>query len=165
MPAFLDPAEAEFWVGAGLLIFLAIAFWFGRGAIFGTLDAKAVKVRADLDEAARLRSQAEALLADIRVQRAEAETQAAAMLTAAKADAERLAAESQAKLEARMAQRERMAEAKIANAEAQAIAEVKATAAELAANAAERVLAVRLARGEPDSLLDRGIAGLAGRFN
>lgn len=165
MPAFLSPAEAEFWVGVGLLIFLAIAFWFGRGAIFGTLDVKAVKVRADLDEAARLRSQAEALLADIRVQRTESERQATEMLAAAQADAARLATESQAKLEELIAQRERMAERKIASAEAQAVSEVKAAAAELAAQAAERVLSDRLARGEPDPLLDRGIAGLAGRFN
>lgn len=165
MPAFLDPAEAEFWVGVGLIIFLAIAFWMGRGAIFGALDAKAVKVKADLDEAARLRAEAEALLATIRAQRAESEKQAAEMLANAQAEAQRLGEEAQVKLEERIKLRERLAERKIANAEAQAVAEVKAIAADLAANAAERVLAKRLADDGGDPALDRSIAQIAGRLN
>jgi F-type H+-transporting ATPase subunit b len=165
MPAFLNPVEAEFWVGAGLLIFLAIAFWKGKGAIFGALDAKAVKVKADLDEAARLRAEAEALLATIRAQRAEAEKQSAEMLANAEADARRLQEEAQTKLEERIKLRERLAERKIANAEAQAVAEVKAVAADLAAEAAERVLARRLAEEGGDPSLDRSIAQIAGRLN
>lgn len=164
MPAFLNPAEAEFWVGAGLLIFLAIAVWKGRGAILSTVDANAVKVRSDLDEAARLRAEAEALLATLQAERAQAERQAAEMLANARAEAERTGAEARARSEEQIARRQQLAERKIANAEAQAAAEVKAAAAELAARAAEQILAARLAQGRPDPLLDRGIDQLATRL-
>ena len=164
MPAFLNPAEAEFWVGVGLVIFLAIAIWKGRGAILGTIDAQAVKVRTDLDEAARLRAEAETLLKQLQAERAEAERQSAEMLVNARAEAERTAAEAKIRLDEQIARRQQLAERKIANAEAQAAAEVKAAAAEMAAQAAERILATRLAEGRPDPMLDRGIAQLATRL-
>lgn len=165
MPAFLNPIEAEFWVGVGLVIFLVIAFWKGGRAITGALDSKAVKIKGDLDEAARLRAEAEALLAQLKAERAEAERRAESMLAAAKADAEAMAADAAARLEEQITRRRQLAERRIANAEAQATAEVKAAAAALAVDMAQQVFAARLAAGEPDPLLDRGIAGLQGRLN
>jgi F-type H+-transporting ATPase subunit b len=165
MPAFLSPAEAEFWVFVGLVIFLIIAFVFGRKAAFGTLDANAVKIRGDLDEAARLRSEAEALLKQIQAERAESERQSAEMLANARAEAERASADAKAKLDEQIIRRQQLAERKIATAEAQAAAEVKATAVELAARAAEQILSQRLAAGRPDPLLERSIAQLATRLS
>lgn len=166
MPAFLNPAEAEFWVGVGLLIFLAIVIFVAKApkAVAGMLDAKRDKIQADLNEAARIRAEAEAMLAEIRAQREEAERQAAEMLAAAKADAKRLAAEAKAKLEEQVKRRADLAERKIANAEAQAAAEVKAAAAELAAQAAEQVLAGRVAGAKSDPLVDAAIGQLAERL-
>ena len=166
MPAFLNPAEAEFWVGVGLLIFLAIVIFVAKApaAVAGMLDAKRDKIQADLNEAARIRAEAEAMLADIRARREEAERQAAEMLAAAKADAKRLAAEAKAKLEEQVKRRADLAERKIATAEAQAAAEVKAAAAELAAQAAEQVLAARVAGAKSDPLVDAAIGQLAERL-
>jgi len=164
MPAYLNPAEAEFWVGVGLLIFLAIAFWKGRPAIVRFLDAKAVKIRADLDEAARLRAEAEALLAQLRAEHADAERRSAQMLADAEAEAARLEAEARARLEEQIARRAAAAEKRIALAEQQAAQDVKAAAAELAARIAEAVLARRVAEGQPDPLIDRGIAQVAARL-
>ena len=60
-------ASAEIWVGIGLLIFFGILIAAGVPKLVGSqLDAKAAKIQADLDEAARLRAEAEALLAQIR---------------------------------------------------------------------------------------------------
>lgn len=165
MPDFLDPGYAEFWVGAGLLIFLAIVAWKGRGAITGVLDAKAAQISRDLDEAARLRAQAEAMLATLRDERAEAERRGALMLEEARAEAARLRTEAQAKLEARIARRADQAERRIARAEAEAAREVKAAAADLAARTAERVLARRVAEGAPDPLIDRAVDEVAVRLH
>ena len=164
MPKFLSPAESEFWVLAGLLTFLFIVWWKARGIILGMLDARAGKVKADLDEAARLRSEAERLLTQLRAERADAERRSAEMLAAAEAEARRMEAEAKVRLEETITRRQQLAERKIANAEAQALAEVKAAAAEMAAQAAERVLAARVGDGE-DPLLDRGIAQLATKLN
>lgn len=170
MPAFFtgefwDLANPELWVGVGLVLFLAILFFAGAFRMMGgALDAKAAKIQSDLDEAARLRADAEALLADIRRQREESDAQATQMLADAKAEAKRLAAEAKAKLEEQIARRSELADRRIAVAEAQATADVKAAAAELAAKVAEQVLAGRLAGAKSDPLVDKAIAQIGERL-
>ena len=165
-PHLYDLSNAELWVAAGLLLFFVILAVVGvPKLVAGALDAKAAKIQSELDEAARLRAEAEALLAQIRQEKAEAETQAAEMLAAAEADAKRMEVEARARLEESLTRREAMAERKIAQAEAQATAEVKAAAVELAAAAAERILADRLAASSTDPLADQAIAQIGPRQN
>jgi len=171
MPAFFtsyfwDLSNAEFWVGAGLLgFFIILVLAKVPQAIAGRLDGAALKIQSELDEAARLRAEAEALLTQIRQEKAEAEIQAAEMLAAAEADARRMEVEARARLEESLTRREAMAERKIAQAEAQATAEVKAAAVELAAAAAERILADRLTASSTDPLADQAIAQIGPRLN
>jgi F-type H+-transporting ATPase subunit b len=163
MPEFLNPAEAEFWVGVGLLIFLGIVI-FGAKApkkIGAALDAQSQAIQANLDEAARIRAEAEQLLQTLKAERAEAERQAKEMLAQAQAEAKRLEADARARLEESLQRRQQVAERKIATAEAQAAAEVKAAAADLAAQAAEQVLTKRLAGAKSDPLVDAAIGQLA----
>ena len=156
----------ELWVAVGLIAFFAIVVVVGvPKLVAGQLDAKAAKIQAELDEAARLRAEAEALLAQIRKEKAEAEAQAADMLKAAEADARRLEEESKVKLEESLARRQALAERRIAQAEAQAAAEVKAAAADLAARAAETILTQRAATQKADPLLDAAIAQIGSRLN
>ena len=165
-PHLYDLSNAELWVAAGLLLFFVILAVVGvPKLVAGALDAKSAKIQSELDEAARLRAEAEALLAQIRQEKAEAETQAAEMLAAAEADAKRMEVEARARLEESLTRREAMAERKIAQAEAQATAEVKAAAVELAAAAAERILADRLAASSTDPLADQAIAQIGQRLN
>lgn len=163
---FFGLESAELWVGIGLALFLAICVFVGAFKLVGdALDAKAARIQAELDEAARLRTEAEALLAQIRTEKAEAEAQAAEMLKAAEADARLMEAEAKVKLEETLARRQALAERRIAQAEVQATAEVKAAAADLAAKAAEQILAARLAGQKSDPLLDAAIAQIGARLN
>ncbi|RZJ41287.1 MAG: F0F1 ATP synthase subunit B [Brevundimonas sp.] len=156
----------ELWVAIGLLIFVGILILAGvPKLIAGQLDLKANTIQAELDEAARLRAEAEALLAQIRAEKAEAEAQAAAMLKAAEDDARRLEAEAKVKLEEAMTRRQALAERRIEQAEAQAMADVKAAATDLAAKAAEQILTARVAGQKTDPLLDAAITQLGGRLN
>ncbi len=166
MPAFLNPANAEFWVGVGLLIFFGIVIFVAKApkAINAALDAKSAKIQADLDEAARIREEAQRLLTQLKAERAEAEAQAKDMLATAQEEARRYEAEAKAKLEESLARRQQLAERKIANAEAQAAAEVKAAAADLAAQAAEVVLTQRLPGVKTDPLVDRAISQLGSKL-
>ena len=166
MPAFLNPANAEFWVGVGLLIFFGIVIFVAKApkAINAALDAKSAKIQADLDEAARIREEAQRLLTQLKAERAEAEAQAKDMLAAAQEEARRYEADAKAKLEESLARRQQLAERKIANAEAQAAAEVKAAAADLAAQAAEVVLTQRLPGVKTDPLVDRAISQLGSKL-
>ncbi len=165
-PHLYDLSNPELWVAIGLIAFFVIVVLAGvPKLVAGVLDAKAAKIQSELDEAARLRAEAEALLAQIRQEKAEAEAQAAEMLKAAEADARVMEAEAKIKLEESLARRQALAERRIAQAEAQAAAEVKAAAADLAARAAEQILATRLAGQKTDPLLDAAIAQIGSRLN
>jgi F-type H+-transporting ATPase subunit b len=165
-PHLYDLANPELWVAVGLaLFFIIIVVAKVPALIAGALDEKAAKIKTDLDEAARLRAEAQAMLAELKTQRVEAEAQAKAMLKAAEEEAQRLAVEAEARLAESIARRETMAERRIAQAEANATAEVKAAAAEQAVAVAERILAARLASGAEDPLLDQAIGQIGGRLN
>lgn len=164
--AFWDLSNAEFWVAVGLVIFLGILVMAKvPGAMAKALDAQGAKIQSELDEAARLRAEAEAMLAQIRLEKAEAEAQAADMLAAAEADARRLEAEAKVRLEEGLVRRQALAERRIAQAEAQATIEVKAAAADLAAKAAQDILAARLAVATSDALVDAAIAQIGDKLN
>lgn len=159
-------ANPELWVAIGLVLFFAIVIVAKvPSLVAGALDAKAAKIQADLDEAARLRAEAQGMLDKLRAERAEAELQAKAMLEAAEEEARRLQVEAEERLAESVARREALAERRIAQAEAQATAEVKAAAADQAASAAERILAARLAAGGDDPLLDQAIGQIDARLN
>ncbi|HEY0103282.1 MAG TPA: F0F1 ATP synthase subunit B [Brevundimonas sp.] len=165
-PHLYSLSNPELWVAVGLLLFFGILIVVGvPKLVAGQLDAKAAKIQSELDEAARLRAEAEALLVQIRAEKAEAEAQAAEMLRAAEADARQMEADAKVKLEESLARREALAERRIAQAEAQAAAEVKAAAADLAARAAEQILTARLANQTTDPLLDAAIGQIGQRLN
>ena len=166
MPEFLNPSEAEFWVFIGLLIFLGVVILIAKAPqkIGAALDGQAAAIQANLDEAARIREEAQRLLDTLKAERAEAEVHAREMLAQAQAEAKLLEADAKAKLEESLARRQQVAERKIAMAEMQAAGEVKAAAAELAAQAAETMLAKRLAGAKSDPLVDAAIGQLASKL-
>lgn len=157
--------EAEAWVGVGLVLFLLILVAVKvPQKLAAALDSRAGAIKADLDEAARLRAEAEGLLASIAAQRADAERQSAQMLADAESEARRMENEARGKLEEQIARRAASAERRIALAEQQAAQDVKAAAADLAARTAEVVLRRRVAEGQSDPLVDRGIAQVAAKL-
>ena len=157
--------DAHFWVGVAFLIFLVVMVAVGvHKMAWNALAESGRKVQAQLDEAAHLRAEAQTLLENIKVQRAEAERQAAEMLAEAEDAALRLQAEAKVKLAEQIQRRGQMAERKIAQAEAQAEADVRAAAADLAAQMAEQVLVGRLAGAKSDPLIDKAIGQLAGKL-
>ena len=157
--------EPELWVAIGLIVLVAALIRAKvPGLALKALDARAIKIQAELDEAMRLREEAEALLAQIKVQRAESEQLAAEMLANAEEETKRIAADAQVKLEEQIKRRHLMAERKIANAEAQAAADVKAAAADLAAQIAEQALAARLTGLTSDPLIDRAVGQLGDKL-
>ena len=158
--------EAEFWVAVAFLIFVGILFYVGvHTMIISTLDKRRSRIQSELEEAARLKAEAVALLAEYRQKTANAEKEAAEIIDSAKADAERLAAEAHTKLEDFIARRTQMAEAKIAQAEAQAVAEVRSAAADVAVSAAEKVLAHTTKGSIAADLISRGIADVKNKLN
>jgi F-type H+-transporting ATPase subunit b len=163
MELFGDP---EFWVGIGTLVFLGILLWKRVPALVAhSLDARAAAIARELDEARRLCSEAEALLAEYQKKSAAAEEEAGSILAEAKAEAMRFAAESRTAIKAQIERRGRQAEEKIAQAEAQAVAEVRALAADVAIAAAEKLIAARLDDNRAADLVKRSLGEIPSKLN
>ncbi|MDB5493542.1 MAG: synthase subunit [Phenylobacterium sp.] len=157
--------DAHFWVGLAFIVFLAVLVVAGvHRFAWKALGDAGDKVRAQLAEAEGLRAEAQALLEQIKVQKAQSEKLAAELLANAKDEAERLRVEAQAKLAEQIERRGQLAERRIATAEAQAAAEVKAAAADLATEMAEDVLKTRIVGAKSDPLIDQAIGQLSSKL-
>jgi F-type H+-transporting ATPase subunit b len=157
--------DSHFWVGVAFVIFVLILVRVGVHKLaWNALGDSGLKIQGQLDEATRLREEAQGLLDQIKVERVQAEKDAQAMLANAQEEAKRLQVESKVKLEEQIKRRADLAERKIANAEVQAQAEVKAAAADLAAHVAEQVLVSRLAGAKSDPLIDLAIGQLGAKL-
>ena len=158
--------DAETWVAIGFLIFVGVLIYVGLPKmIVGALDDRASRVQGELDEARRLKEEAQKLLAEYQGKQQQAESEAASIIAGAKAEAERIAAESHAKMEDFVARRTKMAETKIAQAEAQALADVRAAAAEAAVAAAEKILTDAVKGKVAEDLIERGISDVKTKLN
>jgi F-type H+-transporting ATPase subunit b len=158
--------EAEFWVAVAFVIFLGVLGYYEvHKLLVGALDKRRDAIKAELDEARRLKEEAAKLLAEYQRKRHEAESEAEAIIAGAKAEAERIAIEAKAKMEDFVARRTKMAQTKIAQAEAQAVADVRAAAAEAAVAAAEKILADSAKGKVADDLVAQGIADLKRQLN
>jgi F-type H+-transporting ATPase subunit b len=158
--------EAEAWVAIAFVIFLGLLIYLGaHRRVIDAIDQRRARIKAELDEAVRLRQEAQAVLAEFERKKGEAESEAMSIIAGAKEEAERLAAEAKARMEDFIARRTKMAEAKIAQAEAQALADVRSAAADTAVAAAEKILSAA-ARGKvAEDLLAQGIEDVKKRFN
>ena len=136
-----SPADPVFWVMIAFAAFIALLIYYRvPGIIAKALDARAAAIRTDLDEARRLRDEAQALLADYKKKSREAEEETKTILEEAEREGEALAAETRKNLEESVERRTKMAEAKIERAEAQAVSDVRTAAVESAIAAAEKSL-------------------------
>jgi len=152
--------EPRNWVAVAFILFFVL---FGRklwSALAAMLDDRAAKVRAELEEAARLRREAEAMLREAEQRRAAALTEAKALIEGAQTEAARVAAAAAAEAEAAAKRREQMAIDRIAAAEKAAVDEVRLTAAEVATVAARQVIAEGLSADADARLVDHAIAQL-----
>jgi F-type H+-transporting ATPase subunit b len=152
--------DPEFWIAVAFLIFVALVSRPIIKAVNKILDERSAKIRQDLEEARRLRSEAEALLAEYKKKQQDAAREAGDILQHAREEAELFRKEAATNLTAALARRERMALDKITQAEAQAVAEVRSQAVDLAVAAAQRILEQQMAGPKAASLIDQSIAEL-----
>jgi F-type H+-transporting ATPase subunit b len=158
--------DAEFWVAVAFFLFLGVLAYFEvHRLIVKHLDERRDRIKAELDDARRLKEEAQALLAQYQRKYHEAEQEAQAIVASAKVEAERIGAEAKTKMEDFVARRTKMAENKIAQAEAQALADVRSAAAEAAVAAAETILARTVKGKVADELIAKGIDDVKRKLN
>lgn len=152
---------APAFVALSMVVVLAI-IWFAGGfkAMTKGLDNKIATIRKQLDEAAALRAEAEAIKAEYQAKAAQAHKDAEAIVAHAQVEAAQLVEQAKVDADALVGRRAKMAEEKIAAAERSAIAEVRAKAAAAAASAAATIIAQRHDAGADKALIDRTISNL-----
>jgi F-type H+-transporting ATPase subunit b len=159
-------AEPEFWVAVAFVILMGVFAYLGvHRTVLTTLDHRRDRIKAELDDARRLKDEAAKLLEEYKARRASAEREAGEIVAGARAEAQRVASEAKAKLEDFVARRTKTAEGKIALAEAQALADVRAAAADAAIAAASTILSKSVKGGVADDLLNKGIQDVREKLN
>jgi len=161
MHLFADP---EFWVLLAVVVFAIVVWKPARRAVVGTLDERAMRIRGELEEARKLRDEAEQLLADYRQKEREAAADAQAIIAHARDEAERIAAQSARDLQQSLERRQRLAEERIAQAEAKALDEIRTAAVDVAIAAAREVIVSELDERRGAAMLDAAIAALPQRL-
>lgn len=152
--------DPMFFYGIAFVVFLALVYRFGRVGIVAWIDGEILKVRAQLDEAQKLRADAEATLAEYKENQAKAMAEAEELVRNAKDEAARLKTQAEIDLKASLARHEQQAAERIRLAEAAAIAEVRQRAVDLAMDIARQSLGSKLQGETGAKLIDQAIADL-----
>ena len=158
--------EPETWVAIAFVIMMALLAYLGiHRTVLKALDHRGERIKAELDDARRLKEEAAKLLGEYKTRRASAEREAEEIIANARAEAERIAAEAKAKMEDFVVRRTKTAESKIALAEAQALADVRSAAADAAVAAASTILSQSVKGPVAEDLLTKGIAEVRAKLN
>ncbi|MGE5514727.1 MAG: F0F1 ATP synthase subunit B [Bacteroidota bacterium] len=158
-------ADPHFWVYLTFVVVVALAFKPVFAAIGAALDGRAAKIKARLDEAHKLREDAQEMLATYQRKQRDAMKEAEEIIAHAKSEAERLSKQAAKDLEEALKRRETQALERIAQAEAQALKEVQNTAVDVAMSAAQQVLAQSVTDAQKAALADAAIADLSRKFH
>ena len=157
--------EPEFWVAVGFVILvggIASKVW---KLVTAALDQRAERIKASIDEAAKLRAEAQTLVAEYQRKQHDAMREAEEIIIAARAEAERIRAQAVVDLAAAIKRREQQAIEKIADAETEAMAQVRVAAAEIAIAATRDLIAAKLAPERARKLIDDAIQQLPRTLN
>ena len=158
--------DAPFWALFSLIVFVGLMIYLKvPGQMTGALDRRARSIRDELEQARRLREEAQALLADYQRRAREAEVEAEEIIDQARREAEALAVDARKRMEEYVAGRTKVAEQKIAQAEAQALQEVRALSAEVAISAAETLLSARTKGEAGGALIDKAIGEVRAKLH
>jgi len=159
---FSDPT---FWVAVAFVITVAAIFKPISKAILKGLDDRSERIRQQLDEAQKLREEAQKSLAEYKRMQRDAVKEAEQIIANAKTEAEHMRAEAESKLAAQLKRREQLAMEKIEQAEANALKEVRDSAVDLAVAATGRLLQSHVDAAKSDALVEQSIDELADKLH
>jgi F-type H+-transporting ATPase subunit b len=158
--------EPEFWVAVSFFLFVGLVLYLGvHKKIAAALDARSAMIAKELDEARRLRDEAEQVLADYKRKQGEVVTETKNIVDLAVREAEALAAETRKSVKEHFDRRIKLAEDKIARAEQDAVREVRTVAVDAAVAAAQSLIAKNLTADRAGQLVSESIGTLKSKLN
>ena len=156
--------DPTFWTLVAFVIFFAAVFKPLKKALIGGLDDRIGQIRAEVEEAQRLREEAQTLLASHQRKQREAVQEAEEIVNRAKRDAEAHRARAEKDLAGLLKRQEELAVEKIAQAEAAAVQEVREMAVDLAIAATGKILSEKVTGDLSDRLVEKAVAELPQRL-
>jgi F-type H+-transporting ATPase subunit b len=157
--------DPTFWVAVAFFVFAGLMIWKARQPVLKGLDARAERIRAELDEAQRLREEAQKALAEYKRKQRDAAKEAEDLLANARHEAELLRRQAVADLEQTLARREKAALDKITQAETQAVLDVRAKAVDIAIAATAKLLSENVDPTRDQSIVDQAIKDLGRKLH
>lgn len=158
--------DPTFWAFVGFVIFCIVLVWIKvPGKVTTALDNRAETIRTELEQARKLREEAQALLAEYQRKAREAEAEVEEIIDQAKREADAFGAEARKRVADYVASRTRMAEEKITQAEAQALREVRSLSADVAISASQRILSARARGAAADGLIKQAIEDVQSKLH
>jgi F-type H+-transporting ATPase subunit b len=157
--------DPTFWVAIAFFVFAGLMIWKARQPVLKGLDARAERIKAELDEAQRLREEAQKMLAEYKRKQRDVAKEAEDLLANARHEADLLRRQAAADLEQTLARREKAALEKIAQAETQAVLDVRAKAVDIAIAATAKLLSENVDATRDQALLDDAIKNLGSRLH
>lgn len=157
--------STTFWAAVAFVVFVVLAFRPARRILTGALDGRIAKIREELEEAQRLREEAQSTLASYQRRQREAVQEAQQVIQHAREEAERTRARAEADLEESIRRREAQAAEKIAQAEAAALDDIRDRAVELAISATAKLLEKKMAGKAGEKTVSDAIKDLSGKLH
>lgn len=154
-----------FWVAIAFVVFVIVVFKPLRNAATGALDDKIAQIRNEIEEAQRLREEAQSTLASYQLKQRDAAQEVEAMMAQAKSEAEAHRKNAEAALATMLKRQEQSAMEKIQQAEASAVQEIRDRAVTVALAATVTLLEEKLAGASGDALIDDAIKALPARLH
>jgi len=157
--------SAEFWVAVSFIVFVLAIFRPAKRTLFAALDQRIEQIRADVEEAQRLREEAQQALATYQRRQREAMQEAEKIIAHAREEEERTRSRAEAELEEMIKRREQQAADKIAQAEAAAMDEIRDKAVELAVAATAKILEEKMRGKAGEQALSAAIKSLPDKLH
>jgi F-type H+-transporting ATPase subunit b len=150
----------------GFAIFVGILIYYGLPRMLTRkLDERAMRIKAELDEARALREEAQSLLAGYERRQNEVKAQAEDIVRAARTEAEKAAEAAKEDIRRSVARRMQTATEQIAAAEQAAVRQIKDRAAAVAVAAAGDVMRQKMQAEDADRLIDSAISEVGAKLH
>jgi F-type H+-transporting ATPase subunit b len=160
---FKDP---ETWVAISFLIFAALLVYLKvPRKVAQTLDARSTAIERELEEARKLRAEAESILEDYKRRAANAQAEADSILAQAEREAAAYAKEARATFDEMITRRLNLAEQKIKLEEEKARKQIRAQAAELAVAAAEQLIEQKVTGKVAENMISSSLERIKKRLH
>jgi F-type H+-transporting ATPase subunit b len=157
--------EPGFWVAVAFALLLVLGAKRVFNFVVTALDDRAETIKNRLEEARRLREEAQELLASYQRRQRDALKEAEEIVAHAREEADRLTEAAAKDLEHALKRREQLALDRIRQAETQALDEVRGLAADVALEATRRLIAENVTGPKAEAIVDAAIKDLSDKLH